>query len=568
MRLLRCKLSEVSDQDTKVTLSPEEIFTNIPPYAILSHRWGKPEEELSFPDIANGLTLENGKGYEKVIGCCEQAIKDGYKYVWIDTCCIDKSSSAELSEAINSMYAWYTRSSICYAYLVDVSKEETPEDYAKDGSDFRKSEWFKRGWTLQELIAPKSVRFYTQDWTLIGNKSDMASLIKEITRIDVEVLRSEVCPPISVAKRMSWAADRVTTRDEDIAYSLMGLFGVNIPTLYGEGTKAFIRLQEEIMRTTYDHSLFAWQLRGPSRGLFAASPDQFYGCSDVATMDYNRYALQFVNTDPKPEYTLTNFGIRIQLPLLQLDDGNVYKAYLACTTPDPSASNSRKLMSIALKGYPGAAVDTYERIHHSETTLEETRRTQFSKIPVKDIYVWSPSLLLESRLPASPELDIHFTIEDSQAFLSPPSEFRSRLLLQYHYGASIKRADGLSFTVRFQRDEQDQYVVFCLGEVQMDMTLEENYIKFFTVVGFYKGQVWTDVTAKAMSSETSIYESYRDPMTSPGNARLKYRPSTKVDFRFQEQHSSVSLSTSVSQGSVTEGRESYRALVNCKWNRI
>ncbi|KAI6013259.1 heterokaryon incompatibility protein-domain-containing protein, partial [Pisolithus marmoratus] len=201
-------------------------------------------------------------GYQKIIRSCKQAEKDGYSWLWIDTCCIDKRSSAELSEAINSMYRWYRNAQRCYVYLGDVDESAFPTE--QDFSKFNKSngwpEWFSRGWTLQELIAPQEVEFFNKNWVSIGTKQDMTSTLEDITRIPSEVLREGqvVRWYSSVVQIMSWAADRKTTRVEDRAYSLLGLFDVNMPMLYGEGSKAFQRLQLEIIRVSSDHSIFAW----------------------------------------------------------------------------------------------------------------------------------------------------------------------------------------------------------------------------------------------------------------------------------------------------------------------
>ena len=169
---------------------------------------------------------------------------------------IDKRSSAELSEAINSMYTWYANAEVCYAYLSDVS-ESAAIDGA--GSECARSRWFTRGWTLQELIAPRSMVFYSANWTKIGEKSNSISpLLSTTTGIDADILTGDrELETASVAKRMSWAARRTTTRTEDLAYSLMGIFSVNMPMLYGEGAKAFISLQEEIMKASDDETLFA-----------------------------------------------------------------------------------------------------------------------------------------------------------------------------------------------------------------------------------------------------------------------------------------------------------------------
>ena len=175
---------------------------------------------------------EEAGGLPKIELACKQAVDRGIRFVWIDTCCINKTSSAELSEAINSMFCWYQKAAVCYAYLSDV------DDL---GPRFGESKWFTRGWTLQELLAPSRVVFYSSNWTELGEKTTMASILSTITRIDYFVLRGET-PLHPVARQMSWAARRETTRSEDIAYSLMGIFDVNMPMLYGGGSKAFIRL--------------------------------------------------------------------------------------------------------------------------------------------------------------------------------------------------------------------------------------------------------------------------------------------------------------------------------------
>ncbi|KAK4236848.1 heterokaryon incompatibility protein-domain-containing protein [Achaetomium macrosporum] len=207
------------------SLQLEEFFdASIPKYVILSHTWEK--EEVLFSDMADLDRARSKTGFSKVKGACTLAASQGYHYIWIDSCCIDKSSSAELSEAINSMYRWYGKSGVCYAYLCDVN----------DASQLGDSRWFIRGWTLQELIAPMR-----------------ASLVDE------GVLAGRIHPHnVSVAKRMYWASKRKMTRKEDEAYCLMGLFDVNMPLLYGEADKAFIRLQQEIARVTDDQSILAW----------------------------------------------------------------------------------------------------------------------------------------------------------------------------------------------------------------------------------------------------------------------------------------------------------------------
>lgn len=169
------------------------------------------------------------------------------------SCCIDKTSSAELTEAINSMFRWYKKSEVCYVYLSDVSSC----DYILE--QFKKARWFQRGWTLQELIAPDNVIFYSKEWHQFGTKAGLSAFISDITNIGPLFLDSENLASASIAQKMSWASKRETSRPEDIAYCLLGIFDVNMPLIYGEGTKAFLRLQEEIMTTyPYDFTIFAW----------------------------------------------------------------------------------------------------------------------------------------------------------------------------------------------------------------------------------------------------------------------------------------------------------------------
>ncbi|KAK4113427.1 HET-domain-containing protein [Canariomyces notabilis] len=228
----------------------------MPRYAILSHTWGRDIEDLTFGELK---------------GCCEQAKRDGFGYVWIDTCCIDKTNLVELSEAINSMFRWYQHAAVCYAYLSDVHDGEDPR---AEGSSFRTSRWFSRGWTLQELLAPKRLVFFSTDWHRLGTKVQLRTVVEQITGIPERFLRgSSDISSASVAPRMSWAAQRQTGRPEDIAYCLLGIFGIAMPMIYGEGRdRAFMRLQEHIMRTTSDHSILAWGLGGPTSGSEQAQP--------------------------------------------------------------------------------------------------------------------------------------------------------------------------------------------------------------------------------------------------------------------------------------------------------
>jgi hypothetical protein len=237
----------------------KDLIDNIPPYAILSHTWGKDTEEVSFRDLMDG-TGKSKAGYDKIRFCGEQARRDGEQYFWVDTCCIDKSNNNELAEAINSMFRWYRNAAKCYVYLSDVSRPAFDTDDKSNQlpweSAFRKSRWFTRGWTLQELIAPISVEFFTKDWEQLGNKASLERHIHEITGIPVKALQGVPLSDFSVTERMSWAGKRETTRKEDKAYSLLGIFDVYMPLIYGEGRdSAFKRLREEINKASKGKSL-------------------------------------------------------------------------------------------------------------------------------------------------------------------------------------------------------------------------------------------------------------------------------------------------------------------------
>ncbi|KAI0009866.1 heterokaryon incompatibility protein-domain-containing protein [Xylariaceae sp. FL0662B] len=263
------------------TIQLEEFFdSNIPPYAILSHVWGKPNEEITFDDVkGSAAVMAAKKGYRKLRNCCRQALRDELKWVWIDTCCINKSSSAELSEAINSMYQWYQNAMVCYVYLEDVDVRAWT--FERSDRSLWASKWFTRGWTLQELIAPSAVEFYDRKWKLIGSKWSLLAILQDKTHIRGNILVGDapmcVC---SVAERMGWAAERVTTKVEDMAYCMLGIFGVTMPMLYGEGSRAFLRLQEEILRQQEDYTLLAWGSLNTAdtwktAGIMATSPSNF-----------------------------------------------------------------------------------------------------------------------------------------------------------------------------------------------------------------------------------------------------------------------------------------------------
>jgi len=221
---------------------------DIPPYAILSHAW-EHGEEVTFRDLTDG-TGKNKTGYNKIQFCGQQAERDGLQYFWVDTCCIDKSSSTELQEAINSMFRWYQNAKRCYVYLSDVISDfpnSNDECLERWKPAFEKSRWFTRGWTLQELIAPESVDFFSKYWAYIGNKKSLEQTIHDITGIPVEALRRRPLSEFRIEERLSWAEKRCTTREEDIAYCLLGIFNIYMPLIYGEGREnALARLEKEV----------------------------------------------------------------------------------------------------------------------------------------------------------------------------------------------------------------------------------------------------------------------------------------------------------------------------------
>ncbi|KAI0153302.1 HET-domain-containing protein [Xylariaceae sp. FL1272] len=330
--------------NTKTLQLETYIGSGTPPYAILSHTWEK--DEVLFEDITigGGAWKEKG-GANKVVRSAFMAAADGFDFIWIDTCCIDKKSSSELSEAINSMFSWYEYSAICYAYLSDVSlsfaavETQAQERYGgvkiTPDSSFEESRWFTRGWTLQELIAPRHLSFFDQHWQFLGTRAYLAKRIGARTRIDLSVLLPDNHPldnkgsaatyipnfkrstlhENSIHTKMTWAGGRTTTRPEDRAYSLMGLFDVNMPLLYGEGgKKAFRRLQEEIVKKTNDQSIllqrkFQWALEGD---VLAETPDDF-NPTDSFARSYKQERLSIQTTKHGVEVDLLLWRMPLDL---------------------------------------------------------------------------------------------------------------------------------------------------------------------------------------------------------------------------------------------------------------
>lgn len=316
------------------------------------------------------------------------------------SCCIDKTSTAELSESINSMFRWYQKAKICYAYLEDVD----------DVSELGRSRWFTRGWTLQELIAPKDVSFYSTNWTFLGSKSDLRDNLAAITGISQDVLSgaSESWHEC-IATRMRWAANRQTTCLEDMAYCLLGIFDVQMPLLYGEGKRAFTRLQQEIMRGSDDQSLFAWgvpespysieQFHGTlsaneTYGLLADSPRDFLLSSEVEP----------VRSKQRPTTTSkSSTSVQIELPVAQIAGRQV--AVIACTTPERPRT------------YLGFCLNHWDKFYTS-------RGAEVLAIPVRD-WVESQVQTLEIRqissgLPQLPPPVIRLVLGNYSPFYQKP----------------------------------------------------------------------------------------------------------------------------------------------------
>ncbi|KAK5625292.1 hypothetical protein RRF57_001008 [Xylaria bambusicola] len=387
MRLLHVRTKQLEDY----------IGREIPKYAILSHRWRPKGDEIIYEDIVYSRPkvwrVKKKGAAEKVTKACAEANRLGLEYIWIDTCCIDKRSSSELSEAINSMYLWYRNSDKCIAFLDDI----------KVLDDIGKSRWFTRGWTLQELIAPDNVRFYNEDWSYIGDRFTMAKTISGITRIDEVVLRHGHDPELenwdhhnyqedgvhhicscginsfdsdrlrgvletfSVATIMSWAAGRETSREEDMAYCLMGLFDVNMPLLYGEKGKAFLRLQEEIIRRTNDQSILAW-CSTKTHGMawfhgrdLASCPDDFAHVSIK-----KKWSLEdpIYDDSSRREINVTKEGLEVDLLCFPLPPENqfsqerdCYLAVLDCAFGD----NPLAKPAIAIEKPPWGAANVFNK---------------------------------------------------------------------------------------------------------------------------------------------------------------------------------------------------------------
>ncbi|KAL7929512.1 heterokaryon incompatibility domain-containing protein [Trichoderma chlorosporum] len=295
------------------TQTLHEFFADkIPPYATLSHTWEA--DEITFEDITDGHSYrESKKGWAK----------DALEFVWIDTCCINKSNSMSIE---------------CYVYVADFSHPGLNAESQEKQSAlerYRWSRWFTRGWTLQELLAPPSVRFFDSTWLEFGDKISLQEQISRATGISRKVLVDsaidihQALDYTCIAQKMSWASRRTTTREEDITYCLLGIFDVNMPLLYGEGPKAFQRLQEEIIKKFDDQSILAWGFKLEDRTLWSVStalsrsPWEFYNCGGITSRGA---------AAPGDGFSITQRGLRLDLPVIgEFNNGDILYCILNCT---------------------------------------------------------------------------------------------------------------------------------------------------------------------------------------------------------------------------------------------
>ncbi|KAH8719377.1 hypothetical protein GQ44DRAFT_366548 [Phaeosphaeriaceae sp. PMI808] len=275
------------------------------------------------------------------------------------------------------MYRWYQGSGMCYAYLADVPPNAVVHQTRTISPEFSKSRWFTRGWTLQELIAPSMVIFLDQEWQEIGTKSSLQSIISEITGIPDTILQGADLESASAAQRMSWASKRETTRVEDLTYCLIGIFGVSIPLLYGEGERAFIRLQEEIMKISDDHSLFAWESFGPHGGLLATSPAAFLKSNKIIPLDSS--------SNLSGAITVNNKGIHLKLRFMDTDRTSFQRVELAIL-PCAVQGELEKKVGIYVRAKPETN-EYFERIYGRRLELINLDDFSPSKYPDKNICV-------------------------------------------------------------------------------------------------------------------------------------------------------------------------------------
>ncbi|KAI3326790.1 heterokaryon incompatibility protein-domain-containing protein [Xylariaceae sp. AK1471] len=373
--------------DVRTTFSESKIAfkeiqeLNATKYLIVSHawgwsnqtnNWGNPQEEIDFEVASMPFTEINRlTSLNKIKSACRLAASRKIDYVWIDTCCIDQKNSTEVTEGINSMFEWYHKSELCAVYLADLHYEN------KDGPNelyerLKACRWFERGWTLQELLAPTQVYFYDKNWTFIGTKKDLAVNIESITGIDRESVENPSSISLrSIAHKMAWASNRKTTKPEDRAYSLIGIFNVNIPMIYGEGVvRAFHRLQKEITMTTSELSVFGWEDERNREfySMLADSPDVF-----ASGRDLNGYI-------PEQHYNMTNKGIHMTYSLRKVPRKQGNRCYFQWLLPigyrSSTESSDPDVIGILLR-----KIDTQAFVRYNGNSLVRYTEQEFRKFP-------------------------------------------------------------------------------------------------------------------------------------------------------------------------------------------
>ncbi len=362
MRLIHTKSLEIRLLDDLVRNNKLEKNGE---YAIVSHRWDLGDDDVfqkldilhrKDRDIQQNKQAEQAKELlrtsnhapiSKIRLACSEARKDKIPYVWIDTCCIDKRDLRELSQAINSMFRWYKEARVCYTYLFDV-------EFDKQADQFKKSKWFTRGWTLQELLAPRELRFFDRDWNRLGTKETMLSQIEEATSIKRQYLEGNFTGAC-IAEKMSWASGRTTTIRDDMAYSMLGIFGITMDVRYGEEEGAFLRLEEALVEKTQDESIFAWTIppshqgkisEWPALGLLAPWPSCFSDSGNLTIESQKKKKRDGVG------YSITKTGVKFAIPMLLPDQGDAtrwmnirnrlrttYKLGLNCWTIESNPSD-------------------------------------------------------------------------------------------------------------------------------------------------------------------------------------------------------------------------------------
>ncbi|KAL8982446.1 MAG: hypothetical protein Q9177_005270 [Variospora cf. flavescens] len=372
-----------------------EFFdTQIPEYLILSHRWG--EKEVSYQQMRKNRA-ETGPGLAKIHAFCTLALQKGYEWVWIDTCCIDKKSSAELSEAINSMFHWYSNAVECV-----------------------------------ELLAPRQLTLYDADWKEMGRKSALAAKIAAITGIGIQYIwvsdtrsRRDIIEEASVATRMSWVSGRQTSRSEDIAYCMLGLFDVNMPLLYGEGAvKAFLRLQSEILSKSEDETIFAWTSDPHSSGfsgfsnLLASEPRFFANSGDYSPIP--------VRDSQHPRYWMTNRGLALQIPMNDLRH---------------SWENEGIFLELCVKRNSDDQVMGIQICRHSKS--KQWTRSQSQLLVEMTLIEWIEREGSEGRAAKGPPVTLYFPQFEVHPIPGKPGEFyRDGRQAKNHRG---RKAQGIKY---------------------------------------------------------------------------------------------------------------------------